>query len=325
MAATNDVQINKPAEQQFINKMVNKYHFSHRFVSDLIYNAHFLPEVIQNMRNPYEEKPWYMYRKLFLTAKRIQQGVKYWRNHTKDLAKANEMYGVPESIIVGIVGVESFYGESTGTYSILDALTTLSFAYPKRARFFQSELAQYLLLTQSLNFNPKALYGSYAGAMGLPQFMPSSYRYYAVDFNNNGQKDLLKDTGDVIGSVANYLFQAGWHRGKLVAVPAKVTGDKYKKILNDKLKPMFTVAKIRKYGVEPTAKLSPQTKVNLIRLKTKEGCEYWLGLHNLYVITRYNTNTQYAMAVYQLALAIKKTENGTYNKEYINLHFGVSS
>jgi membrane-bound lytic murein transglycosylase B len=298
-----DIKINYQDEQAFIDAMVNTYHFNRNYITDLIYRAHVLPAVIVQMQHPYEAKPWYIYREHFITPERVQQGIIYWQQHAKNLARATKKYEVPANIIVAIVGVESFYGDELGEYPVLDTLATLSFAYPPRAQFFQSELAQYFLLIQELHFNPEKLYGSYAGAMGLPQFIPSSYRYYAI-----GQKDLFHDTPDVIFSVGNYLEQAGWEGDEQIAVPAKIIGNKYKQLLNEDLKTKYTVAMLKKYGVTPKQKLSANTKVNLIRLQNRNGYEYWLGLHNFYVITRYNLSIHYAMVVYQLAEEINKAK-----------------
>ncbi len=288
-------------ERQFISQMQTQYHYNADTASDLIYNIKFLPDVIKHMQKPYEAKPWYIYRKYFVTQKRIAEGIKYAKQNQTDLTRAEQQYGVPKSIIVSIIGVETFYGEYEGDYPVLNALATLAFAYPPRAKFFRAELVQYLLLTQELNFDPRKVKGSYAGAMGMPQFMPSSYRHYAVDFSGRKRKDLFHNSADVIGSVANYLNKAGWIKGQLIAVPAKITGTKYKKLLNAKLKPIYTVAQLKTYGVEPTVPLPGNTKVNIIQLQYKNSFQYWIGLKNFYAITRYNTSIHYAMAVLQLA------------------------
>ncbi len=295
-------------EQQFISKMQQQYHYDPAKAAELIYNIKFLPDVIKHMQQPYEAKPWYVYRKYFVTQKRIDEGVKYAKQNQAALIRAEQQYGVPKKIIVAIIGVETLYGEYEGDYPVLNALATLAFAYPPRAKFFRSELAQYLLLTKELHLNPRKVKGSYAGAMGMPQFMPSSYRHYAVDFSGNKRKDLFHNSADAIGSVANYLNKAGWKRGQLIAVPAKITGDKYKKLLNAKLKPIYTVAQLKTYGIEPTVPLPGATKVNIIELQYKNDFKYWIGLKNFYAITRYNTSIHYAMAVLQLANKISASK-----------------
>ena len=286
-------------EQAFINKMVTDYHFDKNYVAKLITNIQFSPEVISHIKQPYERFAWYIYRKTFVTDARAQAGVIYWQRHAKTLVKDQQIYGIPASIIVAIIGIESNYGQSLGEYPVLNSLGTLAFDYPPRADYFQSELSQYLLLTKELNLNPVSLYGSYAGAMGYPQFMPSNYRRYAT------HKDLFNDTSDVIDSVAHYLQQYGWQRNKLITVPAEVTGNKYPQLFNYELNPKYTIAELKKYGIKPDAALPDDCQVNIIRLKKQQGHEYWLGLHNFYVITDYNSSAQYAMAVYQLAEKIK--------------------
>lgn len=292
-------------EIKFINKMVEQYGFSRDEMYYLIYNVHFLPEVIWHMQKPYERKPWYIYKNHFLKPNRISGGIAYQQEHEKAFARAEKEYGVPADIITAIVGIESFYGHDKGVYPVLNSLATLAFAYPRRSEFFTNELAQYLLLARELHYNPRKMYGSYAGAIGLPQFMPSSYRLFAVDFNDSHKRDLLDDSDDVIGSVANYFVQFGWQRGQPIAVPAEVKGEKYKKILNNTLEPIFTVEKLKQYGITPMQPLPPKTKVNLIKLQDEDSFEYWLGLNNFYVITQYNTSIHYAMAVFQLAMAIE--------------------
>jgi membrane-bound lytic murein transglycosylase B len=287
-------------KQAFIKKMITYYHFDRNYVTKLINKIQFLPKVIEHMEKPYEKLDWYIYSKILITDERIQEGAEFWQQHAKILAKAQKTYGLPPSIIVAIIGIESNYGQSMGKYSVLNALGTLAFDYPRRLKFFQSELRQYLLLTKELKLNPLALNGSYAGAMGYPQFMPSSYRNYAM------HKNLFHNINDAIVSVAYYLEQNGWQHNGLITVPAKVTGNKYSQILNNKVKPKYTmISELKKYGVKPRVKLANNRRVNLIRFKTQHGHEYWLGLHNFYVITTYNHSAQYAMAVYQLAEKIK--------------------
>jgi len=309
-------------EQQFINKMVMEYHFNKNYISQLISNVQFAPEVIQHVQKPYEEQPWYIYRKLFVSDERAKTGNNYWKLHSKTLARAEKIYGVPPAIIVAIIGIESNYGQQQGSYPIFSTLATLAFDYPPRAAFFQSELTQFLLLTEELKFNPLKLYGSYAGAMGYPQFMPSSYRFYAVDFSDNHKKDLFHSPSDVIGSIANYLKKTGWINNDPIAIRTEVKGNKYQKILNDELNAKYTIAELKKYNIKPYIKLNNKRHANLIRLKDINGYEYWVGLNNFYVITNYNANSQYVMAVFQLAEKIKKLH---YSKHHVKKRITTSS
>jgi membrane-bound lytic murein transglycosylase B len=285
--------------------MVMEYHFNKNYISQLITKVQFMPEVIQHVQKPYEEQPWYIYRKLFVTDERAVTGNKYWQLHRKTLARAEKIYGVPAAIIVAIISLESDYGHEQGSYPTLNALVTLAFNYPPRADFFQSELVQFLLLAEELKLDPLKLYGSYAGAMGYPQFMPSSYRFYAVDFSNNHKKDLFHSPSDVIGSIANYLKKTGWITNDPITIRATVSEKKYQQILNTELNPKYTVAELKKYDVKPYIKLHNKRHANLIKLKDNQGYEYWLGLNNFYVITNYNASPLYAMAVFQLAEKIK--------------------
>ena len=201
----------KQREKIFIDKMVKAYHFNRSYLVNLFSHIKFPESVIQNMNTPYEEKPWYIYKKTLLTKDRILKGVKYQKDNYKFLIKEKRKYGVPPSIVVAIIGIESFYGKYKGKYPILDSLAMLAFFYPQRGNFFQGELAQYLLLTRKLNINPTKMKGSYAGAMGIAQFMPSTYMHYAVDFDKNGNKNLFGNA-DAIGSIGNFLKKFGWKR-----------------------------------------------------------------------------------------------------------------
>lgn len=307
-----------PIVQTFITKMVQQYQFNANELTALLDSTKLIADVIPSMQHPYEEKPWYIYQNHLITQKRIDLGLEYWQRHANALNYAEKKYGVPASIIVAIIGIESLYGQIRLKYPVLNTLATLSFAYPPRTTFFQDELTHYLLLTRELNINPKNIYGSYAGAIGLPQFMPSSYRRFAIAYSpettqqttdNKDEKnklgDLISDSDDVVVSVANYLNYFGWQKNEKIAVPAEISGDTYKDLLLTKLKPIYTVAKFRRHGVEPIYKLPQNIKATLIQLQNKNEYEYWLGLNNFYVLSRYNGDKQYIMAVYQLAIALK--------------------
>ena len=298
--------IDKHSVKAFIHNMVQQYNFSEQQLNTIFNKSKFISAVIPSIQHPYEEKPWYIYKNRLVNQKRILLGVDYWQRHDKALRYAEKKYGVPASIIVAIVGIESLYGQAHMKYPVLDTLITLSFAYPPRATFFQDELKHYLLLTRTLNIDPTSIYGSYAGAIGLPQFMPSSYRNFAIAYSDNNKLgDLMNDNDDVVVSIANYLHHFGWQKNEAVAAPAIVNGHKYQKVLSDQLTPIFTIKRLKHYGIKPTCKLPSNIKATLIQLQNSDNYEYWLGLANFYVISHYNNNKQYVMAVYQLALALQ--------------------
>ena len=292
----------RPDVQAFIREMVVKHGFTSSALFTVFSRAQIQPEIIALITRPAEAKPWYAYRQIFLTPERVQKGVEFWRTHEKALARAEQRYGVPAEIIVAIIGVETFYGRNVGRHQVLEALSTLAFAYPKRADFFRKELENYLLLTREEGIDPLALQGSYAGAMGLGQFMPSSYRAYAVDFNNDGYRDIWNNPEDAIGSVANYLSEHHWQRSELITVPARVSGDHYTALISAKPeKPFHTIRTLQQRGVHAPKTLNEHQKAILLQLEGNDGPKYWLGFYNFYVITRYNRSPLYAMAVYQLS------------------------
>ncbi|HSN22949.1 MAG TPA: lytic murein transglycosylase B [Methylomicrobium sp.] len=261
-------------------------------------------KVLKSITSPAEAMPWYKYRKIFLTDARIQEGVEFWRQNADTLAKVSKKYGVPAEIIVAILGVETKYGRHTGSYRVIDALSTLAFGYPPRSRFFSEELEQFLLLCRDENVNPLQPLGSYAGAMGMPQFMPSSFRSFAIDFNKDGSRDLWHDKTDVIASIANYFTAHGWVRNKPIAVPVFAKNENYKSLLNDSLKPNLRIDELESARVEFSKPLPLDSKIKLLALEQEHGDELWAVLENFYVITRYNHSPLYAMAVYQLSQAL---------------------
>lgn len=299
----------RPAVQAFIREMASKHGFDPNRLTALFGRAYAQPDIIAAITRPAEAKPWYAYRKIFLTSARIQGGVEFWRAHAAALARAEQAHGVPAEIIVAIIGVETRYGGNTGGHKVLEALATLAFDYPKRADFFRKELENYLLLTREEGIDPLSLRGSYAGAMGLAQFMPSSYRAYAVDFDGDGHRDLWSNPLDAIGSVANYLSTHRWQRGGPIATPAKVQGNQYRTLLDQDLKPKHDVRDLSRYGVAPIGRVNGENSAILLELEGEQGLEHWLGFHNFYVITRYNRSPLYAMAVYQLGQEIRRQYN----------------
>ncbi|MEO6696999.1 MAG: lytic murein transglycosylase B [Gammaproteobacteria bacterium] len=300
--------MSKPELRGFMDEMVSKHNFQRTELAALFSQAALRPDIIEAISRPAEAKPWHEYRNIFVTEDRIQAGVEFWNSHAADLARAEKSYGVPPEIIVAIIGVETRYGKNTGSYRVLDALSTLAFDYPPRSDFFRGELEQFLLLTREEKIPPLSLTGSYAGAMGLPQFIPSSFRSYAVDFDGDGKRDLWNNTSDAIGSVAHYFSEHGWQMGKAVASPAEVSGEHYLDVLENGLKPVLSIAQLREQGVRVSAPLPADALGSLLQFENESGMEYWVGLQNFYVITRYNHSALYAMAVYQLSQEIRKKQ-----------------
>ena len=286
--------------QQFIDEMVEKHGFVREDLMSKFSAAKKLDGVLEAISKPAEKVlTWREYRPIFVTSKRIRRGNQFMKQHQETLQRAEKEYGVPAEIITAIIGVETYYGERSGKTPVFDSLVTLGLDYPPRSSFFLSELEQYLLLTREENVDVRDIRGSYAGAMGMPQFISSSYRHYAVDFDGDGKRDLWNNTEDVIGSVANYFKVHGWEAGDQVVVPARVDGEIEE--TRNKLKPHTSIAGLASEGVFPKTGIDDDLKATVITLKGKRGTEYWLGLDNFYVITRYNHSAMYAMAVYQLS------------------------
>lgn len=289
----------------FIEEMERRHGYPQSELKEILSQAMVLPEVIELISRPAEAKPWYAYRPIFLNETRITKGVEFWRSQRETLARAEETYGVPAEIIVAIIGVETLYGERAGRIRVLDSLVTLGFRYPKRAEFFRSELQQFLLLSREEGIDPLAVEGSYAGAMGVPQFIASSYRRYAVDFDGDGYRDLIGNPKDAIGSVANYLSKHGWRAEGGLAVPASVSGDGYKLLLDQGLNPKIPLGELDAHGVRMVNGVPVDASVALIELDLPNGSEYWVVQKNFYAITRYNHSKLYAMAVTQLSREIR--------------------
>jgi membrane-bound lytic murein transglycosylase B len=297
-------------QKQFIDLMVNKHQFSREVVETTLAKANKNQTILQAIAKPWEAKPWHQYYPIFLTEKRLTKGLKFWQTHQKTLARAEQETGVPAEIIVAIIGVETFYGAYLGKYSVLDALVTLGFHYPPRAKFFRSELAQLFLLAQEEKFDITKLKGSYAGAMGWGQFISSSYRHYAVDFDGDGVRDLLNNPVDAIGSVANYFKEHKWKANTDIAFKAQVTGTQHSALLSKSLKYSHQWSQLQDSGVSITAQiLSKDMSVKLFEFELANNKEYWVGLPNFYVITRYNHSPLYAMAVFQFSQQLKQGFN----------------
>jgi membrane-bound lytic murein transglycosylase B len=288
----------------FIETMVQQHGFDRGQVTAWLRQAERRQSILDAISRPAEKaKPWRDYRRIFITADRVAKGVQFWGENRAALERAERETGVPASVIVGIIGVETYYGRNTGSHRVLDALATLGFDYPPRADFFRKQLEEYLLLVRETGLPIDQVKGSYAGAMGLGQFIPSSYRNFAVDFDGDGRVDLLGSRDDAIGSIANYLKVHGWRAGAPTATPAVVTRPQAV-TLTTGLQPDQTLAALVQQGVRPTGDWPGSARVGLIRLDGDNGDEYWLGGENFYVVTTYNRSPMYALAVLQLSEAV---------------------
>jgi peptidoglycan lytic transglycosylase B len=295
----------RPEVQAFIADMVERHGFERARVEDILGRAQVRDSIIRAVSAPGTAKPWHEFRPMFVNPQRIVGGVDFWSENAEMLGRARAEYGVPEEIIVAVIGVETRYGKQTGNYRVLDALYTLAFEYPPREDFFRGELEQYLLFARENGSDPLEVKGSYAGAMGIPQFMPGSARRYAVDFDGDGRIDLWSGPSDSIGSVANYLRTFGWKAGEPVMVRAEVTGEGYQRLLEEGIKPVHAVEDLATFGVTPAEPVPGDRTAALFRLEGADGPEYWLGFDNFYAITRYNRSVNYATAVFQLGEQIK--------------------
>lgn len=296
-----------PAMQQFINHMVDQYQFNRAQLNYFMSQADILPVVVHSVEKPMETAvTWDKYRQFFLSPERISGGVNYWQQHQKTLATAQKQYGVDPSVIVAIIGVETLYGSEKERYQVLGALTTLAFYHQARSAFFEKELEQFFLLTRQFQLPVLSLRGSYAGAMGIPQFMPSSYRRFAVSYTNNPHIDLLNNHDDAIMSIANYLYRSGWQANQPVALPAQITHNNPPEWLISKTANSdYRMATLAKFGVTSFEKLSPAQKTALIAMQDTRNREYWLVFPNFSAIMSYNPRTSYALAVYQLSQIIR--------------------
>ena len=267
--------------------------------------------ILDAISRPAEKtKAWYEYRKIFLTDRRIREGVTFWSAHASTLQSVAARTGVPAELIVAIIGVETYYGRITGSYRVIDALATLAFDYPRRSPFFTGELEQFLVLAWESGKDALALKGSYAGAMGYGQFMPSSYRAYAQSYEGDGAPDIWDNPADAIASVGNYLQVHGWRSGDKVVIDG-IADDPDPAVFEGGLKPKKTVAALALEGLESSEPLDPAGLATPLRLEEEDGLRYWLGLQNFYVITRYNHSAMYAMAVWELSQAIAAARAGS--------------
>lgn len=291
----------RPAVQSFIAEISRKHGFSAAMLTQVFEQTAIHQSILDAMAKPYEAKPWSAYRKLFLTDKRIEGGRTFLRENAVALERARAKYGVAPEIITAIIGIESSYGRKPGRYRVIDALSTLAFAYPRRATYFRDELEQFLLLCREEGLDYLEPLGSYAGAMGMPQFMPSSYRKLAADGDGDGHRDIWHNPADAIASVARYFAKNGWHSGEPIAVPARISGSSTGLANNKNPKPTRSLAQLAELGIEPEESVPGHLKGALVELPTEAGTAAWIVFHNFAVIMRYNHSVLYAMAAYELS------------------------
>jgi membrane-bound lytic murein transglycosylase B len=300
--------------QQFIQEMVTEHEFDVEELTLVFNEAKFSEAIFKAISRPAEAKPWYKYRPIFLTKDRIKLGVKFLKENEATLLRAEQIYGVPVEIIVAIIGVETRYGKHAGNYKVVNSLSTLAFNYPKRSKFFRSELKHFFLMTREQLMDPLVVKGSYAGAMGIPQFISSSFRNFAIDFDDDKVIDIWENSADAIGSVGNYFKEHGWKAGQAVASPAQVKDDKYLAVLTKGLKPHMDTTQLEGYGISSMDLPEEKEALKLLKYELKESSEFWLGFDNFYVITRYNHSALYAMAVFQLSQAIRTEYDAKYQQ-----------
>lgn len=312
-AASDSSFRHNPEVEVFIRQLAAGHQFNPRELRRLFEQVKIQTSVLRAVSRPVTARPWYEYRATQLTEARIRSGVDYWQRHADTLVRASAEYGVPEEIIVATIGLETFYGRNTGTSNVFAALATLAFAYPPRAELFRGELEQFLLLARELNIHPSRRKGSYAGALGIAQFLPSSYRRDAIDFDGDGKRDLWSH-GDAIGSVANYYSRYGWQNGQPILLSIERdperAGDEFVRLLERGLAPHATVAMVRNSGAIPTGPVALDMLVSVFGAEDQAGMRYWMGFNNFYVITRYNRSINYALAVYELAQELRRARDG---------------
>jgi len=294
-----------PELVKLVNKMIKEDGFSRSELATVLADAKVDPKTIELMNRQYEALPWHKYRDIFINKARIDKGVVFLKEHKELLNAAQQKYGVPPHVITALIGVETHYGTSMGNRRVLDSLVTLTADFPRRTKFFSAELRQFLKTTREENIVANSVMGSYAGAIGIPQFMPTSYEAYSVDFNNNGKRDLVNELEDAVGSVANYLAVHGWREGQ--AIFSSLSGslpEAAKGSVSKRAKPKLTATELQNLGVDFNRK-GASKKMALLSLTQKNGKRYFVGFRNFYAITRYNPSVNYAMAVTELAMQIE--------------------
>ena len=293
-------------ERVFIKKMVKQHHFDESYLTRLLQQAHYQQRAVHLLHHPFEKKPWDYYQNYFITTERIKHGVTYWHQHQQTLDRITKKYGVPASVIVAIIGVESHYGKHIGKFPELDTLSTLAFHQTTRSDFFQRELEKLLLLARRDHLKIQDLTGSYAGALGIPQFMPSSYLFYGIDDSHNKRIDLLHNHKDAIASIANYLHKAGWHSDQPVAYQAYHQSSIKPYLISADAKVTQSIRHLWQNGIRVHKPLNRKLKAALIAMHKTQGDEYWVVFKSFNAIMAYNPRTTYALAVYLLSQRIKQ-------------------
>ncbi len=291
---------------EFINYMSEKYSYDKTYLTSVFKNAKYQDKVVRIMnKQPEGTMTWERYKGIMVNDSRISAGQEFIGRFAEDLKRAEKIYGVPAEIIASIIGIETRYGRIKGNIKVIDSLSTLAFDYPRRSKFFKIQLEEFLLLSREENFNPEAIKGSIAGAMGYGQFMPDSYRDYAVDFDNDGVRDILNNPVDAIGSVANFLNKKGkWKPDTPVAIKAYPL-DEIQPIKSS-FKPYMTSIELEKFGLATKEAIPNNLKFVPISLDLSEGYEYWLGFDNYQSISRYNRSKLYVMAVFEFSNALSE-------------------
>jgi membrane-bound lytic murein transglycosylase B len=295
----------RPEIEAFIEEMGKKHGYEPALLRRMFRQVQTRPSILRAMSAPGTARPWFEYRRRIVEPTRIDNGVRFWLENTTALERARREFGVPEELIVATIGIETLYGRNMGSFKVLDALSTLAFEYPPRGEFFRGELEEYLLLARESGMDALNTRGSYAGAIGIPQFLPSSYRKYAIDFDGDGRRDLVASTADAIGSVANYYRSFGWKTGAPVIVPADSGDAELGPLLAAGIRPHIKVSELKSRGLVVQEPVDDNAEATLFFLQMEAGPKLMLGLNNFYVITRYNRSINYAMAVHELAVAIR--------------------
>ena len=281
-------QIQDAVIVEFIQKMVEKHQFSQEELTVLMDNAKKKDGILNAFDKPATSKPWSFFKKLYVTEWREKEGVKFWEKHAQTLIRAEDQFGIPQEIITALIGIETNYGTYTGEFRIVDAFYTLGFYGKRRNKYFLKEFEEFLILARENNIAPNSIKGSFAGAIGIAQFMPSSYREYAIDFDGDGKADLENSVADAIGSASNYLKRHGWKRGEPIVFPVSADNDQVLSEMAGKSKPNRTYGELKQAGVKQALGLNDDLAVGLFKLEGDEGVELWMSLKNFYVITRYN-------------------------------------
>ena len=302
-------QIQDAVIVEFIQKMVEKHQFSQEELTVLMDNAKKKDGILNAFDKPATSKSWSFFKKLYVTEWREKEGVKFWEKHAQTLIRAEDQFGIPQEIITALIGIETNYGTYTGEFRIVDAFYTLGFYGKRRNKYFLKEFEEFLILARENNIAPNSIKGSFAGAIGIAQFMPSSYREYAIDFDGDGKADLENSVADAIGSASNYLKRHGWKRGEPIVFPVSADNDQVLSEMAGKSKPNRTYGELKQAGVKQDLGLNDDLAVGLFKLEGDEGVELWMSLKNFYVITRYNPSNNYALAMVQLSEKIKALKN----------------